>query len=234
MRRLKRGRLIKIAGVLVIFACVIVGVLAYLPFTPLFSYYSIYRTLSNLDSRGYIKGHPEYCEHIVTDDRSIRLAYTPYAKPEKVNGHQIDPNNWENEPLAFDFMSFQIIVIPLVDYEVTQDGGKSWRGFWQYENGGNFYPQCNSFSSLDTNNFWVWTRSRIAITHDGGDSWIIQDGYKEWNTDGNMVIQKVVFDTPENGQIVFVNWPDTPDPTLLTNDGGKTWHPDPNWTAPTE
>ncbi|MBZ0289915.1 MAG: hypothetical protein K8I30_19990, partial [Anaerolineae bacterium] len=62
----------------------------------------------------------------------------------------------------------------------------------------------------------------------------VQDGRKEWNTGGNMTIEKVVFDTPDTGQIIFHNWPNVPDPTLLTTDGGRTWQPDPNWTAPQE
>ena len=221
MRRLKRGRLVKIAGVLVVGTLVIL-VIAYLfsPVDPL---------------AGYVKGHPEYCEHFVTDNRSVRLAFTPYAKGKKtLHDEPVDPNNWKDDPFSHDFMPFHIIEIPLVDYEVTQDGGQSWTRFWRYENQINEWAWCDAWGSLNADNFWVWARSQIAVTHDGGDNWIVQDGRKEWNTGGNMTIEKVIFDTPVSGQIIFVNWPNLPDPTLLSDDGGKTWHPDPNWTAPHE
>jgi hypothetical protein len=219
MRRLKQGRLMKIVGALIVGFFGIVIVLAVLG-----SHFEIIYPLA-----GYIKGHPEYCTYTLNDNRKVRLVFTPYAKREQGNGHPIDPNNWENEPFSHDFLAFQTIVIPAYDYEITHDGGISWNNFWRYENLSNEYPECDSFGSLDADNFWVWTRSEIAITHDGGATWIFRDGRKDWNLGDSIVIQQVSFDSPENGQITLLR----SKPTLLTTDGGRTWYPDPNWTAPT-
>ncbi|MBZ0288401.1 MAG: hypothetical protein K8I30_12360, partial [Anaerolineae bacterium] len=170
MRRLKRSRLIKIVGVVVVIAFVVVGVVLYL-----FSSFNSSYILDFVTSQGYVKGHIEYCEHSVTDSRRIRLVFTPYAKPAAEDRQQIDPNNWQDEPGAWDMMPMMEIVIPDIDYEVSFDAGQSWKKFWHYPNQGNEYPWCDSFSSLDADNFWVWARSQIAITHDGGNNWIVQD-----------------------------------------------------------
>jgi hypothetical protein len=212
MRRFNRGRLIKIVGLVGVLILIVVVLIPVL----LLSSYSLFWAYT-LTVNGYIKGHSEYCEHKLNDDRYIRLAFTPYATSKPINGHQLNPNDWQDEPLAKDIMPMLEIIIPLVDYEVTQDGGATWSRFWQHENVGNYYPSCGLFDSLNADNFWVWMRSQIAITHDGGETWLIQDGYP--------TIQAVQFDTPQNGQIIFLQ----PDQTLLTDDGGKTWHPDPNW-----
>ncbi|MEO8609271.1 MAG: hypothetical protein ABI690_15375 [Chloroflexota bacterium] len=170
MRRLKRGRLLKLIAVLAALILIALVVLRALWLSP----YSLYWAYT-LARQGYIKGHPEYCEHALTDDRHVRLAYTPYAIPKPVNGHQLDPNDWEDEDLAKDIMPMSAIIIPLVDYEVTQDAGITWNRFWRYENGGNYYPGCSSFDSLNADNFCVWTHSQFAITHDGGKNWLIHD-----------------------------------------------------------
>lgn len=219
MRRLKRGRLIKIAAALMIFACGIVLLLAVLG-----PHFEIVYWIA-----GYTKGHPEHCTHNLNDNRRMRLTYVPYASSEMVNGHQIDPNAWENEPLSHDFMAFSTIIIPAFDYEISQDGSKSWNTFWRYENDQNYYPDCYAFGSLDEDNFWFWVRDQLVITHDGGANWIIEDGSQTWNSGENLFIQTVNFDTPQNGHIVFGE----ATPNLITDNGGKTWHPDPNWTTPT-
>jgi hypothetical protein len=193
VRRFNRGRLIKIVGLLVVVLCSIVTLLAVLG-----PHFDIVYPLV-----GYVKGHPEYCTHQLNTERQIRLAFTPYAKREQVNGHQIDPNNWEHERFAHDFLPHLIIVIPYIDYEITQDSGKSWIGFWRYDNQRNESPYCDAMESLNTDNFWVWTRNEIAITHDGGENWIIQDGSKTWDTEGNLTIQKLIFDTQTEGRIIF-------------------------------
>jgi hypothetical protein len=178
-----------------------------------------------ITSQGYIKGHTEYCEHSVNDATRIRLAFTSYAEPAEENGHQIDPNNWRNDPLAYDYMNHYSIIIPHVDYEISLDGGNSWNVFWRYSNQPNDYPWCDALGLLDEDNFWVWTGSWIAVTHDGGDNWLIHNGRESWNTIEYMNIMKVNFDTPDTGRIVFYRWRDNLSPTLLTTDGGKTWHP---------
>ena len=172
-------------------------------------------------------GHVEYCEHQVSQEIRVRLAFTPYS-----TWQEIDPNNWKDAPLAFDFMPHFVIVIPTVKYEVTRDGGVTWEQFWHFDNFRNEYPWCDAFDSLDTSTFWFWIRSWIAVTHDSGESWLIQNGHEEWDTGGNMTIDYVEFDTQNQGRIVFFNWQNAPDPTLLTDDGGRTWHPDPLWIAP--
>jgi hypothetical protein len=167
----------------------------------------------------------QYCEHQVSGNIRVRLAFTYYS-----NDPDVDPNTWQNDRMAFDYMAFQTIVIPSIDYEVTRDSGATWQRFWHLENSRNDSPWCHAFSFLDLDNFWLWTRSSIAVTHDGGQTWIVQNGYEEWNTSGNMTIDSVEFTTKTEGQIVFVNWPDVFDPTLLTLNGGKIWSPDPEWT----
>lgn len=178
---------------------------------------------------GGIKGHPEYCDHFFTPDTGIRLAITPYAFPERNGGHKLDPNNWQKEQLAYDFLSFQVIVVPFVDYEITHDGGTTWNHFWRYYNHINEYPWCSAFDSLDEANFWMWSRTEIAITHDAGASWILGDDYKRWAKNPNPYIDYIKFDTPDSGQLVFLNGANKTDPTLLTQDGGKTWYIDPSW-----
>jgi hypothetical protein len=126
-------------------------------------------------------------------------------------------------------MSFNVIVVPYIDYDFSNDAGTTWKQFWRYENEINEYPWCNAFGSLDASNFWMWTRSGIAITHDAGASWIVGDEYKKWVKNQDVVINHIQFDTPNDGQLVFTNRPNQPDPALLTQDGGKTWHIDPNW-----
>lgn len=216
VRRVRRGRLIKIAGV--VFLVTLLGIYFIIPFPADVS----------LFLKSYVKGHPEYCEHSVNGTTQIRLAFTPYAKPEKVNGHQIDPNNWRHEPLSHDFLAFHVIVVPYVDYEITQDGGATWKHFWRYRNEINELAWCEAHDSLDENHFWVWTRSHLAITHDGGENWLIQDGGKAWNVGEYPVVRQVTFDTPDRGEIILL-YPDT---TLRTTDGGRMWQPDPNWTPP--
>jgi hypothetical protein len=220
MRRLRRSRLIKIAAALMIFAC------------------GIFLLLSALGPvlgprlyllAGYLEGQPKHCTHNLNDNRRVRLTYTPYARRAQGDGHQVDPNNWENEPMAHDYTFFLTIIIPAFDYEISQDGGKSWGTFWHYENQLNTYPDCSAFGSMDADNFWFWLRDQVLITHDGGANWIIEDGSQTWNSSDNLFIQTVNFDTPQNGRIVF--WQAMPN--LITDDGGKTWHPDPNWATPT-
>src|SRR5215207_1718121 len=150
MRQLKRKRLIKIIGVLGVIGCGL--------FILLFVLGPHFEIVSPL--AGYIKGHPEYCTHQLTDDRQIRLAFTPYAKSEQINGHQLDPNNWQHERFAHDFLSSQTIVIPAFYYEITQDSGKSWIGFWRIEAMWYDYPDCDAMKSLNADNFWVWTRNQ--------------------------------------------------------------------------
>jgi hypothetical protein len=178
---------------------------------------------------GGIQGHPEYCEHSITPQKRVRLGVTPYAFPQRNGGKTVDPNNWRNEPFAHDFLAFNTIVVPYVDYEISNDGGKTWDRFWRYENQVNEYAWCNAFDTLDESNFWMWTRNSIAITHDAGASWILGDDYKKWAKNRNVIIDYIKFDTPEIGQLVFVYEATRPDPTLLTQDGGKTWHIDPSW-----
>src|SRR5262249_39296723 len=98
MRRLKRGRLIKIAGAVVV-VLVVVGAIIYF-----FSFSDASYILDFVTAKGYVKGHTEYCEHSVTDSRHIRLVFTPYARPAAEDRPQIDPNNWQDEPGAWDMM----------------------------------------------------------------------------------------------------------------------------------
>jgi hypothetical protein len=181
-----------------------------------------------------VVGHPEYCEHFVTEARGIRLGITPIASREPVEGRQVDPNNWRGDHFAFDYLAHSIIWIPYVEYEVTQDGGASWERFWRYDNQINEYPWCSAFSSLDSDHFWVWSRNWIAVTHDGGYTWLVHNGNEEWGTRGSHVIDYVEFDTPTRGRIEFLYWTNKTGPTLLTDDGGQTWLVDPGWTPPGE
>src|SRR5262249_43065390 len=126
---------------------------------------------------GKIVGHPEYCNYPITHERAVRLVYIPSSNP--VGGHQIDPNNWKHEPLAFDFMAHMVVVIPYFEYEVTQDGGGTWMKFWHHDNLPNRFPDCDNFALLDTDNFWLWTYREMAVTHDGGRNWIVKEFMRE-------------------------------------------------------
>jgi len=179
---------------------------------------------------GGIQGHPEYCEHSITPQKRVRLGVTPYAFPQRNSGKAVDPNNWRNEPFAHDFLAFNVIVVPYVDYEMSDDGGKTWKQFWRYQNAINEYAWCDAFDSLDESNFWMWSRTEIAITHDAGATWILGDNYKRWAKNQNPYVDYIKFDTPDSGQLVFLNGANKTDPTLLTHDGGKTWQIDPAWT----
>ena len=215
MRRLRDSRLIKIAGIAiaeVLGILVILSLLKSVAGRPDVSYY---------ESQGYIKAYSQSCVLTVTNDRKIRLAATVYVKPKGTGELQIDPNTGKVF-LGYGFREHMVILIPEVDYEVTQDGGRSWKVFWQFENIENERHWCKSFDSLDADNFWLWTSSWIAITHDGGETWIVQDGRKEWNINTDNAINQVSFDTPEAGQIIFVD----PDLALITDDGGETWRVD--------
>ena len=64
MFKLERGRLIKIIGVLVI----IIGCGLFILLFVLGPHFEVVYPLA-----GYIKGHPEYCTHQLTDDRQVRL-----------------------------------------------------------------------------------------------------------------------------------------------------------------
>lgn len=226
MRRFNRGRFIKMAGATLIIMLVVAGVVVYF-FSPVdFSPANSNLMLVYVTKRGHIKGHTEYCEHSINDDKRIRLTFTPYAEPKGANDHQIDPNNWRDEPLAHHFLTNDVIVVPQIDYEVTQDGGATWKGFWQYANLDNNYPSCDAFGSLDIDNFWVWAGSSIAVTHDGGDTWLVHNGRLEWNGIDDMNIKMVNFDTPNTGRVVFVINAASQykfNITLFTTDGGRTW-----------
>jgi hypothetical protein len=171
-------------------------------------------------------GHVEYCEHQVSEEIRVRLAYTPYS-----TWPEIDPNNWKDEPLSSEFIPYNIIVIPSVKYQVTRDGGVTWEQFWDFDNSDVRYPWCDAFGSLDTNTFWLWRQSWIAVTHNSGDSWLIQNMHEQWNTGGYMRIDSVEFDSQNQGHMVFFTYQNAPT-SLLTDDGGRTWHPDPLWVSP--
>jgi len=166
-------------------------------------------------------GYTEYCTHEVSGTIQIRLAYTPYSRDS-----EIDPNNWQDSLFAHDLMPMGVINIPSIDYEVSQDGGMTWTRFWRFPNSNNYFPECDAFDSLDAETFWVWTRSWFVITHDGGTNWMIQDVQEDWGANGN--IDYVSFENRDTGQIVFIPR-STPDPMLLTTDGGRSWYPDPDF-----
>lgn len=179
-------------------------------------------------------GYREYCDpHFVNETVAVRLTYIPYSStPSSWAGPTVDPNNWEHRTLAFDFMPHRVIQIPDFDYEITFDKGVSWKHFWTYDNyWDNRYPQCDHFSSLDVNNFWVWQGKGTAITHDGGKQWLTYDFVED--REPFKAIDYVGFDTPDQGRIVFVNARNTDYTTLLTDDGGENWYEDPNWVNPT-
>ena len=101
----------------------------------------------------------------------------------------------------------------------TQDGGQSWKDFMYYGQEDAFNPKCQNVKLLDKENFWVWMGSIVGITHDGGRTWILWDS-KCCNYSPIVDIQ---FKNTQSGSMVL-NSSDNETSTLITKDGGKTWH----------
>ena len=188
-------------------------------------------------SSNAVAGHPEYCNYFVTDKRIVRLAYIPYLVPERI-GRRIDPNNWRREQMSAYFMELGIIVIPEFNFEMTRDGGSSYTQFWQFENLDSSFPTCDKFGVLDEVNFWVWAGMSLAVTHDAGATWLVQEVNVETWVEyyGDSYITEVEFTTSDRGLLVFQERGKSQDfvPALLTDDGGATWYADPNWVNPNE
>ena len=170
--------------------------------------------------RTMVASDPMYCEHAITDDLRVRTAATVYAG--KYMGEQIDPNTWESRILLTDLIFNGYIIMPFVDYEITRDGGETWSQFWRYEDG--IYTErerCRGFGKLDEANFWIWNSYWLAVTHDGGETWIRRNiGQMEFDV-GHAYIGTLEFYSENIGRITYrrsdmvVN--------LETRDGGYTW-----------
>lgn len=214
MRR--RRRVLIAAGLLMMLGSLVLGILALIG--PAFSPPKL--------STGSIRGYAEYCEHPITDQTHVRLAFTPYS-----NSQHIDPNDWQDELLSMDFMSHRVIVIPYFEHEITSDGGQTWENFWTYENWENWYPSCERFDKLDAETFWIWAPFGFAVTHDGGLNWMSHDfrpEHERWRRVETR-IDSLTFQSTERGMITQIDG----EPDLVTTDGGRTWQPDPSSATPT-
>lgn len=158
-------------------------------------------------------GHTEYCTAYISGNVRVRIAYTPYSQDPN-----IDPNNWEHEHFSHDFLPHRVIIIPSFDYAITFDDGLSWNQFWHVENISNYYPQCENFGSFDAQTFWVWVRNSIAITHDGGKTWVVRSFGEVWES-----ISIIEFETANTGRVTFF---EENTHVFSTQDGGETWQPD--------
>lgn len=206
-------------GILVVMALYIVNMVEFILFysvllmlNPEFSYHCIY----------CVVGYTEYCEYPVTEEQHVRLSYRPILYPQSEGDWDIDPNDWQHELFAHDFIAFGIISIPYYDFEISQDTEQSWCHFWRYP--GRYpmgIPSCEDFAKYDDQTFWMWMGNSLAITHNGGETWNIQNIADRWANKSYSFIRQVTFDSAMDGQIWSYH-SDT-EPALFTHDGGITW-----------
>jgi hypothetical protein len=113
------------------------------------------------------------CQFTISENVQLRVAYQIYTG--KVNGRQLDPDSWVNEPLAYDYPANLLVVVPYIDYEITHNDGQSWEVFWRFPSGpiNEVWPRCESFKKQNETVFSVGNGYHQAITHDGGYTWTI-------------------------------------------------------------
>lgn len=165
-------------------------------------------------------GHIEYCTLYISGNVRVQIAYTPYSRDPN-----LDPNNWEHEPLSHDSLAFYVIIIPSFDYEITFDGGLTWDQFWHVENQLNYFPECKNIDSFDAQTFWVWVRNSLAITHDGGKTWVVRSFGEAWES-----ISIIEFETANIGRVTFSD-SGSGIHVFSTQNGGQTWQSDSSSTS---
>lgn len=160
------------------------------------------------------------CERHISENTQLRITYIVYAG--KVSGQQIDPNNWTDGPIAYEYPLYRNVVVPYMDYEVSHDSGQSWVVYWRFPSERYYYvgPDCNEFGQLDETHFWMWNGHGIAITYDGGHHWVRRshNDLKISNAWGSH-IQSLDFTDANTGRLTQSDGPD-----LITTNGGFTWH----------
>lgn len=116
-----------------------------------------------------------------------------------------------------------------ISYQITQDGGSTWREFVHI---GFSWGDCNQIRIHNEQFFWFWESGALFITHDGGETWhlwSIQELVGEFaNIPADSQIEVVNFSDDLNGhmQITYFDR-DTqtqPTSTLISTNGGYTWN----------
>jgi hypothetical protein len=167
---------------------------------------------------GKLAGDPQVsCDQRISGNVHLNVTHTLYAG--KINGVQIDPNNWRDGPFAFEYPGSYTVIVPYMDYQISYDNGQSWEVFWRYESWlyNEVEPRCDGFGKRDAMHFWVWSWHGAAVTHDGGHQWLTHQqpifdvGYEQ-----------IDFMDSNTGYIERVD-----DTKLITTDGGATWHEEP-------
>jgi hypothetical protein len=109
----------------------------------------------------------------------------------------------------------------------TQDAGNHWRQVMQFCHDDPVDPDCKAIRSLDANNYWVWVGWQLAVTHDGGKTWLVwnpRETWKNWQCCNYGLIKEVSFESTQTGMMALAPIPNRGEvSSLYTNDGGKTW-----------
>jgi hypothetical protein len=153
------------------------------------------------------------CEHFVSELNGVRIIH-----------HVMPTRGYGDSPPFADF-----------SYQVTRDGGEHWTEIMDFFGSKGGSADCEKIKSLDENFFWVWgpaeQREALAITHDGGQTWLHWNPQHLWPKYGKTIVD-VDFDSNQTGQISLIRSRyleytqsfKTVSVTLYTEDGGVTWH----------
>lgn len=112
----------------------------------------------------------------------------------------------------------------------SRDEGANWTTVFVrgYENPRMLDCSRMGSSPNDSATQWVWIDTDVAITHDDGQTWHVNERNQVWLGrvwEDWVYIETVRFESRLNGQIVVVS-DDTTRYTFSTHDGGITWGED--------
>jgi hypothetical protein len=125
--------------------------------------------------------------------------------------------------------------IPLfrgTSYFISRTSDETWSQFMHLSH---WYGDCENSGIVSGEFFWFWEWGALFVTHDAGESWhiwTVHDLGEDFAVFGGRLadsrIESVTFADETSGQMKLSNshfgTPDDPRFTLVTTDGGLTWH----------